>query len=376
MSIKDECEAIRGMVINEVCPVDLIPCHEISDPERLCKEPLVTVHMVTFNHEKYIAKAIESVLCQETDFDFELIIGDDASKDGTLEICKKFQQANPDKVRVLWAEENVYRQDGNPRRIVARSRGRYLAFCDGDDFWTDKNKLQRQVDALRLNPSASLCLSGFVFYDDTTEVSHEWKGLAAYGTGLIRGSDFVRWHILGRYPKKDMGERSNITPGVMVVTQKLREAMGKYEIFKWHLYLEDVTKWIGVASLGDVVVVPELMAAYRVHSGLCSASGTGVWRDSFLVRLYFLREVLQLANDAVPVRDRDQLLILIFIALVRKNLVVDLSKYVQGIRLANLHLTFFNCFRHHLVLFWWRHFGVSEHSLKWFARLFKYGGWI
>ncbi len=159
MTLKEELEILRGEPIKvfEGNPLD-IPCIETSDAEKLCKNPVVSVHMVTYNHEPYIRKAIEGVMMQQTDFEFELIIGEDCSQDKTREICFEYQKKYPDKIRVLWWHENVSKFGGNSRRVFARCRGEFIAFCEGDDYWTDPLKLQKQVDIMR-RTGAVMCVA-------------------------------------------------------------------------------------------------------------------------------------------------------------------------------------------------------------------------
>lgn len=111
----------------------------------------VSIDMITYNHKKYIRQAIESVINQKTNFDFELLIHDDASTDGTKEIIKEYALRYPDIVKPYFEEKNQYSQGVN--RIgytfnIRRAKGRYLASCEGDDFWSDPNKLQYQYDFL------------------------------------------------------------------------------------------------------------------------------------------------------------------------------------------------------------------------------------
>ncbi len=134
-----------------------IPCNETSDAERLCKHPLVSVFMITFNHECFIRQAIEGVVMQETDFEYELVIGEDCSKDRTREICFECQKQHPDKLRVLWSENNLWAANrGNTKRTLIRCRGKYIAYCEGDDYWTDPKKLQKQVEYMEAHPGCAI----------------------------------------------------------------------------------------------------------------------------------------------------------------------------------------------------------------------------
>lgn len=134
---------------------DEIPSQEISDPAVLSKTPLVSVPIVTYNHEHYIAQAIEGVLIQETDFPIELIIGEDCSTDRTREIVFDYQRKHPDMIRMITSDKNV----GAPKnglRIYKACRGKYLALCEGDDYWHHPLKLQMQVDCFAANPEVVL----------------------------------------------------------------------------------------------------------------------------------------------------------------------------------------------------------------------------
>ena len=117
--------------------------------------PLVSVCMTTYNHERYIAQAIESVLRQQTDFAVEVVVGEDYSTDTTLAICREYEAKYPDRVRVVASERNIG-MHANYRRTIEACRGEYVAMCDGDDWFSDPNKLQLQVDKLRAE-SAAMC---------------------------------------------------------------------------------------------------------------------------------------------------------------------------------------------------------------------------
>lgn len=123
-------------------------------------EVLVTVSCITFNHEDYIAEAIESFLMQKTKFNFEVIIHDDNSQDRTTIILQEYQKKYPDIIRLILQKENQYSK-GIKRMgqtfISPVARGKYIAICEGDDYWTDPYKLQKQVDYMEANPRCGMC---------------------------------------------------------------------------------------------------------------------------------------------------------------------------------------------------------------------------
>ena len=121
--------------------------------------PVVSVRCTTFNQELYIAKALDSFLMQKTNFPFEIIAHDDASSDRTADIIREYVAKYPKIIKPIYENENQYsKRDGSLRRIVdAACNGVYIAYCEGDDFWCDENKLQRQYEAMEKHPECSLC---------------------------------------------------------------------------------------------------------------------------------------------------------------------------------------------------------------------------
>lgn len=119
-------------------------------------EVMVSVVMTTYNHETYLAEAIESVLRQRTTFPYEIVIGEDCSADKTRLIAERYVEQYPDTIRLVTSEHNVGLR-ANYRRTIAAARGRYVALLDGDDLFIDEHKLQRQVDMLETDASLGMC---------------------------------------------------------------------------------------------------------------------------------------------------------------------------------------------------------------------------
>lgn len=119
---------------------------------------LVSILCETYNHENYIAAAIEGFLSQKTSFKYEILIHDDASTDKTAQIIREYELKYRDVIKPIYQKENKYSQGINVSEINAqRAIGKYYALCEGDDYWTDPFKLQKQVDILEKNPNYSLC---------------------------------------------------------------------------------------------------------------------------------------------------------------------------------------------------------------------------
>ena len=155
---------------------------------------LVSINCITFNHENYIREAIESFLIQETNFDFEILIGDDCSKDNTQNIINEYIEKYPDKVKLITSKENVGARK-NARRVFEASRGKYIAVCEGDDFWTDPKKLQKQFDYMEKNKECNLVFSNVKHLNDKTKkvnINNVTKGGKYYLEEVIlNGGGFI-----------------------------------------------------------------------------------------------------------------------------------------------------------------------------------------
>lgn len=123
--------------------------------------PLVSICCLTFNHEQFIRQCLDGFLMQQTTFPIEILIHDDASTDHTETILREYEKQYPDKVFPLYETQNKYQQGYGGRMDIEfnykRARGKYIAYCEGDDYWTDPHKLQKQVDFMETPPDYSVC---------------------------------------------------------------------------------------------------------------------------------------------------------------------------------------------------------------------------
>lgn len=130
--------------------------------------PLVSILIVTYQHKNFIASCLQAIIDQKCDFDFEVLIHDDASTDGTQEIIKEFQEKFPYIIKPVFQTQNQWSKNPgsiNLRFNYPRAKGKYIAFCDGDDVWIDKNKLQKQVSFLEEHPDCNMICSGYDLID-------------------------------------------------------------------------------------------------------------------------------------------------------------------------------------------------------------------
>lgn len=130
--------------------------------------PLVSISCITYNHASYIRKCLEGFMMQRTDFAFEVLIHDDASTDGTAEIIKEYQDKYPDIIKPIYEKENqwIKGKRGSAVFNFHRAKGKYIAMCEGDDYWTDPLKLQRQIDFMEANDDYVMCSHSYHVEDD------------------------------------------------------------------------------------------------------------------------------------------------------------------------------------------------------------------
>lgn len=128
---------------------------------------MVSVVCTAYNHEKYIRDALEGFVRQKTDFPFEVLINDDASTDGTADIIKEYEKKYPEIIKPVYQTENQYSKGIRITNqiLIPMAKGKYIAYCEGDDYWCDENKLQMQVDYLESHPECSACVHNTYFFD-------------------------------------------------------------------------------------------------------------------------------------------------------------------------------------------------------------------
>lgn len=158
-------------------------------------KPLVSVCCLAYNHENSIRQAIEGIVSQKTDFVFELLIHEDASTDNTAEIVKEYEQKYPHIIKPIYQTENQFFKCNIAQTYMQpKVQGKYIAICEGDDFWIDENKLQLQVDYMEKNPHCAMCFHAVeqLDSDGTKSVYRPLKNSQVVPTGLIikRGGMF------------------------------------------------------------------------------------------------------------------------------------------------------------------------------------------
>ena len=201
--------------------------------------------MLTYNHERFIAQAIESVLMQETNFPIELVIGEDCSTDGTREIVRWYAALYPETVCALLPEKNIG-VHANFDAVLKNCRGTYIAMLEGDDYWTSTNKLQSQVDFLDSRPDYTLCGTRFCTIQDDKPFVPPVSSPVEKESGTLE--DLLRWNYL-------------LTCTVVFRAGLIDEIPAHFR----QVRNLDMALWAMLAERGRVGFINEEMAAYRMH---------------------------------------------------------------------------------------------------------------
>lgn len=216
--------------------------------------PLVSVCIPTFQHASFIAECLDSVLSQETSFPIEILVGEDQSSDGTREICIAYADKYPDKIRLFLNDrDDVIFIDGKPTgrvnflNLLAKSRGKFTALCEGDDYWTDRTKLERQVSILRTIPECSL-------------VFHNALVVRENGQEENFSSDLKE----GFYDIESVISKPWFVPTQSIVFRKDLLELGEWAR---HVYNCDYAIQLMLATKYPFYYSDKIMSVYRIHAG-------------------------------------------------------------------------------------------------------------
>ena len=225
---------------------------------------IVSVSCITYNHAPYIRACLDGFLMQKTSFVFEILIHDDCSTDGTREIIEEYSKKYPDIIFPIFQTENQYSK--GVRGMMARfnfprSRGKYIALCEGDDYWSDPYKLQRQVDFLEANTDFSICFHNMKILNESNPSAIEFTN--------SKDQESVS-SIL------DLASKGNFMFTASVVFKKPKDGFPNWLT---DLPIGDYAIHLFNAQFGKIKFLDQVMGVYRIHAG-------GVWGSFSKEKLY------------------------------------------------------------------------------------------
>lgn len=245
----------------------------------------VSVLCLAYNHEKYIKKCLDSILAQKTNFKYEIIINDDASTDNTTNIIKEYEEKYPEIIKPIYQIENKYSKGEAivEEYMLPKATGKYIAFCECDDWWLSDDKLQKQYDYMELNDECVLCGHNTLVHCINSHKKdmyfNDWKEIHT----MTPREAFLEWkiHTSSFFMKKTDGYRL--------------EFSRKY-------WFGDYVRLTELFINGKVVVLPYTMSQYNygVKTGaLYSADNTDIEsrKENILQRKYYLEQLLTFKNS-------------------------------------------------------------------------------
>lgn len=207
----------------------------------------VSVLVMTYNHAQFITQALDSVLMQQVNCEYEVLISEDCSTDGTREIVLDYQKKHPNKIQLLLSEQNLHSNAVVVRGIRA-ARGEYIALLDGDDYWVSPDKLQKQIDFLDAHPECSMCFhNATVIHEDGSREPWNWTSPH----------------------QKEISTFEDIWQGNFIATCSTMFRRGLFgEMPDWYNSMFPITDWplhILNAEHGKIGYINEVMGVYRYH---------------------------------------------------------------------------------------------------------------
>ena len=244
------------------------------------ERPMLSIYIPAYNHEKYIARALDSVLMQKTQYSYEVLVGEDASPDGTRAVLQEYEARYPDKFTMFYRETNMHKSEvSNALDLKRRCRGKYIIALEGDDFWTDENKLEKQISFLEAHPDYLAVAHNCVVVGEDSEPNGE-----SYPE--CKDEEYTLQHFV-----------SEQMPGQLATVMYRNYMCDEYmdaSLFSRHLVPGDRLLYFALAAHGKVFCMQETMSAYR-HITTHGTSFSATVKYSFKKDEHWYREVLAYA---------------------------------------------------------------------------------
>ena len=272
-TLLEKLEALRGEPIQEFVrkEEEWNDYTEYVDATRICKKPLVSCCVFTYNQEKYIRECLDSIVAQKADFEYEVLVCEDCSTDGTLAICREFQTRYPEKVRIIHANHNYYRGALNFRRGYELARGEYIAICEGDDYWCNDKKIQLEYNAAKEKNAVAVFTDNKTLKGDQLSPKGVFEGQNLYD----RIAHFTREDFIAERFGCERDNALNFATATTFIQKNILLKIKDSSFGRKRIRLGDLQIRAGVARFGMVEFLPIVSAVYRTGVGVSSAFSSG-----------------------------------------------------------------------------------------------------
>ena len=264
-------------------------------------DPLVSIRCLVYNHEPYLRQCLDGFVMQKTTFPFEAIVHDDASTDGSAAIIREYSEKYPDIIKPIFETENQYnKRDGSLRRIMDAAlhpNSKYIAMCEGDDYWSDPNKLQLQVDFLESHPDFYMSCHGFMYFYEETKSFEKQDFLDYLPIDIFNGREYC-------VPSIDEFFQSKWFTQVLTIVRR-REKYVDDKILKCYSKAYDYITCYYMLKAGKCALFKNVMGVYRKHrGGVYSGRNELKWKEEHLKENYILFE-LEKEERVLPILESD-----------------------------------------------------------------------
>ena len=291
--------------------------------------PLVSIRCMVYNHEPFLRQCLDGFVMQKTTFPYEAIVHDDASTDGSAAIIREYADKYPDIIKPIYETENQYnKQDGSLRRILDEAihpKAKYVAMCEGDDYWTDPNKLQLQVDYLEEHTDCSFSVHDFRVWDTQRNELRATRPIQ-----FVKENECIKVFTMSDYKT-----------GVYIA-QTLSCVYRKVSLQKSNFYKYktgfDMTLFFALLTQGNAVFFNRVMGVYRTHpSSITSSQNSRRFHDNIDCKLFSLCKVEKTQESRDFVYHYLEPLSLSQILCKRWNVIINYFRYLglyRGIKLT------------------------------------------
>ena len=227
----------------------------------MTEEIMVSVCCLVYNHAKYLRKCLDGFVMQKTNFKFEVLIHDDASTDGSQDIIREYEEKYPDIVKPIYQKENQYSKHIliSETYQYPRVKGKYIAFCEGDDYWTDPYKLQKQFDIMEKNPNCSICVHRVKDVLENGEDSGKCHPNFSMEEGVINLKKYL--DIASNYSAYPFQ-----TTSYFMRTDETNELAFNPPTFFEKFGVGDIPTMLFALTKGDMYYIDEIMTCYRLQA--------------------------------------------------------------------------------------------------------------